>query len=489
MKTYRLFSYAILLMAFLFTSCSFHANRWSSNNPPGLYEASFENFSGNEVNQVQVDSGDLFFLSANVDQERGKLTISVVSKGTNLWQHSFASSINESVQIQLPVAEPGEYKVRIVGDKSTGKFHITYRSVPAKKIEVKIAKNVELFGLLMQLDIAPEILSNTNLVDLDGRKAQWRDWYAPAVLNFERYKSFSDGSMMKIYRDYISRGFYNDFFIGFLLQVDEAPLARLRPDTDTDIIKAFSKTGNQEEGRVAATAFLDALNLFYHEIKFDAHLLKNESHYKLAKTAVANNLPPASFVAIMEDFYQKQFNQYCMIPSLNIPTSMGFGKMHHKAGVIYNIFGPFGFQNLDQNPADLGFDFPEKILHLSAHEFGHSFVNPAIDKLSPDLIKSSEHLFTPIKDAMTTQSYPTWNIALCEHFVRAGEIIIARKLGDEAGAARNLQKNLTNGFIYLPAIVSELEYYERDLHRQKNYDEFVPLVINKLIASGKTHTQ
>src|SRR5690606_35716275 len=111
------------------------------------------------------------------------------------------------------------------------------------------------------------------------------------------------------------------------------------------------------------TAFLEALNQFYIETGFEAYLEEKENQYQRVINDVAGNLPPASFVPVMEDLYQKEFNRYCLIPSLTIPTSMGFGKLHEKAGAIYNIFGPFSFQSPEQDPPDSGFNFPDKILH------------------------------------------------------------------------------------------------------------------------------
>jgi hypothetical protein len=231
---------------------------------------------------------------------------------------------------------------------------------------------------------------------------------------------------------------------------------------------------------------LDSLNRFFHEIRFDIYLAENHSNYARITADVGENLPSAAFIPTMEDFYQKSFYHYRLVPSLNIPTGMGFGKTHHTAGAIYNIFGSFTFQSLEQTPPDFGFNQRSKILNLCVHEFGHSFVNPAIDRLSPALVKSTEHLFLPIKDALSNQGYPTWNIALYEHFVRACEVIIALKLVNNGEAERILRNNATNNFIYLPAVVAQLETYDRNRHQLKSYDDFVARVIESLKSPDKT---
>jgi hypothetical protein len=355
-----------------------------------------------------------------------------------------------------------------------------YKSVSPKPIEVRTSPNIELFALLMQLDLAPDALNNNDLVELGNRTAKWRDWYALAVRNYEIYREFENGKMMKMYRDYLAKGFYNDFFIGFLVQVDEVPHARLTAATDSETISAFSKTGNMAEGRRKAGEFLEALNRFYHEIAFDHYLEDHRKHYEIIRADVTRNLPPNRFIATMEMFYGKEFNHYYLVPSLNIPTSMGFGKLHKTAKSIYNTFGPFGFQSFDERQLDLAFDNADKIRGLSVHEFGHSFVNPAIDKVPPDLIKETRHLYTPIEAQMTSQGYPTWTICLYEHFVRAGEVIIAKKLGLADEAQRILDDNLKKGFKYLPVMVAELERFDHRADEDQNYDQLVISVIAKL---------
>ena len=473
--------------ACLLSACAIRSARWSSTNPPGLYQASFEKFTGTEHNRVQARAGEILFVDANAKIKSGHLEIAVQKGSSVLWQKSFAAT-NDAAHAQLPIATAGEYKIRITGHEADGEFHVIYKLAPPKPIEVQISKNIELFGLILQLDLAPDALANNDVLELDGRQAQWRDWYRPAVANFQRFQAHTNAPMMQRYRDLTSRGFYNDFFIHFLLQVDEVPQAKLRPDTDQDVILAFSSSKDLAEATKAATVFLDALNRFYTEIQFESFLAENQATYDRIQADVTKNLPPATFIPAMEHFYQKTFQHYRMVPSFNIPTGMGFGKTHRTAGAIYNVFGPFTFTSLDKNPPESGFNRRANILNLSVHEFGHSFVNPAIDRLPPDLLKSTEHLFVPIKDALSKQSYPSWIIALYEHFVRAGEVIIARKLDNHAEADRILRNNATNSFIYLPAIVAQLENYDRYRHQHKSYDDFVRRALESLKAENQSPT-
>jgi hypothetical protein len=167
----------------------------------------------------------------------------------------------------------------------------------------------------------------------------------------------------------------------------------------------------------------------------------------------------------METFYKKTFDNYILAPSLTIPKGMGFGLNFTKRGNtrLFNVFGAFEAQSFQQiNTLNLGFANPQRLRELSIHEFGHSFVNPIIDSLPQEQIAATERLFEPIKAVMEQQGYNTWRVCLYEHFVRAGEVVIANLLGDTVGA-QMLQTHYINDrkFIYLPSIINKLEIYQK----------------------------
>ena len=75
--------------------------------------------------------------------------------------------------------------------------------------------------------------------------------------------------------------------------------------------------------------------------------------------------------------------------------------------------------------------------------------------------------------------------AFYEHFVKAGEVIIARKLGNTKEAKKILEDNVKAKFIYLPVIVKELEEYDKNKSDYKSYDDVVPVTIARLKALKK----
>ncbi len=182
----------------------------------------------------------------------------------------------------------------------------------------------------------------------------------------------------------------------------------------------------------------------------------------------------------MEDYYQKYFSDYYFIPSLNQFPSTGFGQLQKSTNTSFDVFGAFNLQSFKTDPLILGFDEPEKMLALAVHEFGHCFVDPAIDKIPEKIMKETENLYLPIKDSMSRQGYITWNICLHEHFVKAGEIIIAKELKQYDRAKNIMEQNVKNGYWYLPQITKQLEYYNRHKDKYRSYDKFAEYVVQHL---------
>jgi hypothetical protein len=450
-----------LLAGTLLASCASTTRNWKSNDLPGKFTASFVYFNGKERHTVDLAKDDILFMNYSLAATGGDITLSVSHKGVAVWQKKVTGT-SDNAEYHLTAPSTGRYTITVSGKKAAGSFEIRYKTVPPKTVQVKTNRNIELFGLMMVLDDGPEMLRRKDTLVFDGRRAVWAQWYAMVPRNYERYKAFDTCRLMNIYRKMETEGYFYDFFVGFLLQVDEVPFARINGTTDQRQIARFSPGGDMTEARQKATAFLDALNSFSRLMDLDAYLTKYKPYYDLAHASVVKNVPHGDFLPVMEQYYRKQFSEYNLVPSLNLFTAMGFGTMNQSTRKIYNAFGSFTFQSFDSNHPDMGFDDPVKIRALAAHEFGHSFANPAIDSLPSPLIRETAYLYEPIKQEMKKQGYTIWLMSLYEHLVRAGEVIVAEKIGDSTRAVSSLQDNVKSGFIYLPFMVQELKKWDRD---------------------------
>ena len=100
---------------------------------------------------------------------------------------------------------------------------------------------------------------------------------------------------------------------------------------------------------------------------------------------------------------------------------------------------------------------------LALHEFGHSFVNPAIgDNVPAEARRGLEEIFAPVRQQMREQAYPNVEVFLNELVLRACTIRGQVLLGflDEAGADAALAMEEVNGFYPIRAVYSLLADYE-----------------------------
>ena len=59
---------------------------------------------------------------------------------------------------------------------------------------------------------------------------------------------------------------------------------------------------------------------------------------------------------------------------------------------------------------------------LSLHEWGHSFVNPALEKDSRQ-VRTLDKLFIPVKERMAQMAYPHVEIFFNEQVLRAAVVV------------------------------------------------------------------
>ncbi|GAB2792887.1 hypothetical protein GCM10027275_42330 [Rhabdobacter roseus] len=342
-----------------------------------------------------------------------------------------------------------------------------------EKLRIAMNKNVELLGLGYFIGFEGVDIE-TKTVEINGQQVPKKERHAYGYYLYQKYKSFaSSKNLEKSFT--VADHLWLDYLINLLLQVEDFPNARLTDSIEERYFINFSQKKDPREAKELAVLFLEGLNEFYKEIDFDKYLAEHQVYYAQSLAEVAKTLPKNDFIGTMEAFYKTSFARYTLVPSLTIPKGMGFGLRYTSGGGtnVFNVFGAFDRQYFQRpNEVVMGFENEQRLRELSVHEFGHSFVNPVVDQLPAELFLKTEKRFEPLKSAMSDQGYITWKACVYEHFVRAGEIIISEKLGDDEGA-KTLQAYYENGrkFRYLPVLLVELRKFDEGTH--KTYYEAV----------------
>ncbi|ACT91897.1 hypothetical protein Dfer_0634 [Dyadobacter fermentans DSM 18053] len=334
--------------------------------------------------------------------------------------------------------------------------HVAFADSTDGQFVVKVNANIELLGFVYFLGYEGAQSETPSYPDKDRKR------YAYGLSLYQQYKSFAGSQNLAVAIGF-AQDIWLDYFINLLIQLEDFPNAKLTEDIDPAYYLRFSPKGDLEEAKKNAAAFIRAMNGLYTEVDFSFYLSKSKTLYANALAQVQAGLPDKRILPAMEGFYQGHFDSYNLIPSLTIPAGMGFGAKYQKANRhhAFHVFGTFAIQQwTDPARLDMGFADKKHLLELSTHEFGHSFANPAVDRLPETLIQETQPLFEPIKEAMSPQGYPVWKTCLYEHFVRAGEVVIARKMGNPEDAKRLRDHYVFNRkFIYLDTLVTVLDQY------------------------------
>ncbi len=318
-----------------------------------------------------------------------------------------------------------------------------------KQITVSVSKNIEFASLVCWLvDFGESYENGNNKLIWNNQKFQLK--------TYKRFKNYKDDDLLETFKR-VDKNEGLSSYIWLFAQLEDFPNAKLNNDIHSDDFISYDDELSVKEKREVTKKVISDLNKFYKKIAFDNFLNENKHLYRRVISEVENNLPEKRFLIEMEFFYnQYDKDSFILNPSLLIPSGMGFGPTLNNK--IYNFFGSFGGVDVERNITN--FTNQNAIITLATHEFGHSFVNHIIDKINEELIDDSSFLFTPIKTSMANQGYLNWKVCLYEHFVRAGEIIIASNLGNKEGSEFLFEHHVVkNDFIYIPIILKHLNYY------------------------------
>jgi len=349
-------------------------------------------------------------------------------------------------------------------------------SRPKTEKKVVVGTNYNVEALIIGFEIAENGFWNFPFDDFQPMKTKARR-------KFEKYRGHKT---IKLIDTLVSKGFWLDAMVEVMLKCSPLPNASLVDDMDQSTLLRLSD--DLEESQMIVEKFIHAMNQFYIDVGLDAYFIGNAPYYDTINEEVRKNIPSASFIATMEEYYGKQNEAYTLVPSPALYHTMGFGKnIKGDTGFkVYNVFGPL-IVTKDSLEFGNGFDDLNKINELTVHEFGHSFINPVLDReVYKEHIDSYAHLFERIRKPMKEQGYGSWRSCLAEHVVRLGEIRISYAMGDSVRAERLREEYVhERKFIYIPLMEKGIKAFEDNRDIYKTIDDYIPKLLTCLETTEK----
>lgn len=276
-------------------------------------------------------------------------------------------------------------------------------------------------------------------------------------------------------------------------QQDLSYHALLRHNTfpDTGYKYSFDGLNIDTANMRAVKIFVENLRAFYIERHLQKFFEGNSAFLTGAVKEVRKNIPP-SYIAKMEKYYGEKMvsYKYYLNPFDVVPYDTVFWHgngpaIKTKDGFIANMISS-AYLPLTKKPSikdytEFGFNHPASINTIVTHEFGHSFVNPVLEKYESKIGRSSNFMSDALITKMGQAGYGNWLTCVIEHVVRLGEIRIATGNGDlkRADSLRQLYINVYS-FVLIPDFEKKITEYESNRTRYKRFEDFVPQLIGVL---------
>lgn len=243
----------------------------------------------------------------------------------------------------------------------------------------------------------------------------------------------------------------------------------------------LSALGTPRWNKEISEQFIKLLKDFYQTARCEEFFKGQASRYKYAEATL-----PALFSSFDTDWYSRFYGD--RTPK-NFHIILGLGNQAHSYGIKLetpgapeSIYAIMGIHRLDSAgnyilaPATATSDETR----LLVHEFNHSFINPAIAKHEKLLSPAGKALLAEVAPLMPP-AYRSWQTVLNESLVRAAVIryMIAHQ-ADKTQIDAEMNRQATEGFIWLPEIVDFLETYENNRKQYPRFENIIPLLTDTL---------
>ena len=312
------------------------------------------------------------------------------------------------------------------------------------KLQISVDPRMEILATVQLLSNSPYIRRDLS--------------YSKDVIDY--FKSFSSHEAVLMTDSLLQKcGFVFDAPVAFMLYLSQLPELE-QQIAYKDYLKARSGRGdNLEKYRKSIKYFAEISN-------FETFWSSSIPSYNQTLDLMIAEMGELDFVKILENYYNDTFESY------NIILSPSF-------------IGGFGPTITDIDGNDIAYVCIPNFNGMQLrgfiwHEFGHSFVNPLVDKYSDKLV-SLNKLFEPIKEDMTKASYGNWTVCVKEHVVRAVVVRLFELYVDPEFSKIVLESELKQRFIYIEPLVEKLKDFE--IQRDKNkitFAEYYPELLNVL---------
>ncbi len=332
-------------------------------------------------------------------------------------------------------------------------------------LEPVYAEGSEEIGTVMidpRMELMAGVLSQTSWVNRRGPEGEGNAYYRALKDHFEPY---GDHEAMQIAERLTGRGFTYDAPPHLALRFGWLP-SLMRPNAYGDYLT------NRAGGVAELEAFREALIDLYEESDFASFFNDHRADYATYLDRVVEGYDARSVIDWMEGFYGTQGESYHVVLAPAMFPGGGYGATIEKEeGLeVYQVVRANGTS--EEAPA---FISGNQLALLTNHEWGHSFVNPAVDEhLALLKVYRLQAFFDPVAGYMEKQAYPKPSIFFKEQILRAVSVLWIEETFGEEVADQQIAHEENRGFYLTRFTVEQLKAYRADRETYPTFSEYLP---------------
>lgn len=115
-----------LILIALLTACTRQVG-WVGLNYRNTIDVSYQFFDGKKVERIQVDAGDTFSLTYDIEVEEGALKLELLDPDRKvIWEAALLEDKEDVMRFQAE--KSGRYTLRINGDQTKGGFELRWET-------------------------------------------------------------------------------------------------------------------------------------------------------------------------------------------------------------------------------------------------------------------------------------------------------------------------------------------------------------------------
>ncbi len=344
-------------------------------------------------------------------------------------------------------------------------------SLFANDLKPKVDARMELLSIVARLADYPEY--SRGKIEVYNKKidAYFGDFQSHPVI--ETAKQMRDGSRQP-YRQLQ----YDGVLALAVHLVIEHGTVYINPELET-------KGGDSRCFNELTSQFLDELNDFYSETKFQEFFDSNEEFYRSFESYFQENVVDHINTRWIESFMGYGPDNFHLLLTLLTGIYNYGATTTDKQGSQSTYASVCCYLNSNNEPT-INTTYAKSIV---IHEFAHYYCNPLINKNIELLEPYIPVLYSQMGEKIKSEPYAPKEAVLTEPFVRAVEILYDKQNNNDHTLIQSDQLNL--GIYWMEDFVAILEKYGNDREKYRNMDDFMPRVVEFYaeLASGTEKRQ